>query len=281
MRFSLIMVTGGRTTEVGEFMHALTRQTCQDFELIIVQQNEDERLAPIVAPFAGMFPFQVVRSLPRLINHSRNVGAAIAAGDILGFPDDDCVYPPDLLAEVDRALASGGPDVFSGVAISPEGSLGSGRWHGAAGPITRETVWTSAIEFNLFIRRALFAAIGGFDQAMGLGTPFASGDAQDLILAAMQAGGRAVYDPRVRVIHPDKRLTPVAVQRAYNYGAGMGYVLRKHHMRLGLWLTFLVRPAAGIAVSLLRRHTLDARYYWLTFRGRLAGLLAPESRAAS
>ena len=281
MRFSLIMVTGGRTTEVGEFMQSLTRQSCQDFELIIVQQNEDERLAPIVAAFEGKFPFQVVRSLPRLINHSRNVGATFAQGEILGFPDDDCLYPPDLLVEIDRALAPGGPDVFSGVAISPAGGLGSGRWHDAAGPITRETVWTSAIEFNLFIRRTLFDDIGGFDQAMGLGTPFASGDAQDLILAAMRAGGRAVYDPSVRVIHPDKRLTPVAVQRAYDYGAGMGYVLRKHHMRVGVWLTFLLRPAAGIAVSLLRRHTLDARYYWLTFRGRLAGLLAPEARHLS
>lgn len=280
MRFSLIMVTGGRTTEVGDFMRSLTCQSCQDFELIIVQQNEDERLAPIVEPFEGKFPFQVVRSLPRLINHSRNVGATFACGEILGFPDDDCLYPPDLLAEIDRALAPGGPDVFSGVAISPAGGLGSGRWHDAAGPITRETVWTSAIEFNLFIRRTLFDFIGGFDQAMGLGTPFASGDAQDLILAAMRAGGRAVYDPGVRVIHPDKRLTPVAVQRAYDYGAGMGYVLRKHHMRIGVWLTFLLRPAAGVAVSLLRRHMLDARYYWLTFRGRLAGLLAPEARHA-
>ena len=278
MRFSLIMVTGGRTTEVGEFMQSLTRQSCQNFELIIVQQNEDDRLAPIVAAFEGKFPFQVVRSLPRLINHSRNAGATFACGEILGFPDDDCLYPPGLLAEIDCALVPGGPDVFSGVAVSPAGGLGSGRWHDAAGPITRETVWTSAIEFNLFIRRDLFEFIGGFDQAMGLGTPFASGDAQDLILAAMRAGGRAVYDPSVRVIHPDKRLTPVAVQRAYDYGAGMGYVLRKHHMRVGVWLIFLVRPAAGIAISLLRRHTLDARYYWRTLRGRLAGLLAPEAR---
>lgn len=280
MRFSLIMVTGGRTTEVGEFMESLARQSLQDFELIIVHQNEDDRLVPIVAPFAGRFPFRLIRSLPRLINHSRNVGASVAHGEILGFPDDDCLYPPGLLAEIDQALSAGGPDVFSGVAISPEGGLGSGRWHTVAGPITRETVWTSAIEFNLFIRRTLYESIGGFDQSMGLGTPFASGDAQDLILQAMQAGGRAVYDPKVRVIHPDKRLTPVAVQRAYDYGAGMGYVLRKHHMRPSVWATFLVRPVAGVLVSLLRRHTLEAKYYWLTFRGRLAGLLAPEARHA-
>ena len=113
---------------------------------------------------------------------------------------------------------------------------------------------------------------------MGLGTPFASGDAQDLILLAMRAGGTAVYDPAIRVIHPDKRLTPVAVQRAFAYGAGMGYVLRKHRIRAGVWLTFLVRPFAGMLLSLLRLRRLDAHYYLLTFRGRLAGLRAVEAR---
>ncbi len=284
MRFSLVMVTGGRTTEVGDFMRSLAAQSFQDFELIIVQQNEDDRLAGITAAFEGQFPLRVIRSLPRLINHSRNVGTAVAQGEIIGFPDDDCLYPPDLLENVDRAFRAegagspGAPDVFSGVAVAPEGSLGSGRWHKQAGQITPQTVWTSAIEFNLFIRRSLYERVGGFDQAMGLGTPFASGDAQDLILLAMRAGGTAVYDPAIRVIHPDKRLTPVAVQRAFAYGAGMGYVLRKHRIRAGVWLTFLVRPFAGMLLSLLRLRRLDAHYYLLTFRGRLAGLRAVEAR---
>jgi glycosyltransferase involved in cell wall biosynthesis len=275
MRFSLIMVTGGRTTEVAAFMDALCAQTCRDFELIVVQQNADDRLSDIIAHFEGKFPLHVIRALPRQINHSRNLGTAVARGEILAFPDDDCLYPPDLLRAVDarfRATGADRPDILSGIAISPEGDRGSGRWHDRAGPISVKTVWTSAIEFNLFIRRTLYETIGGFDRAMGLGTPFASGDAQDLILLAMRAGGVALYDPDLRVIHPDKRLTAVAVERAFVYGAGVGFVLRKHRMPLGVCLTFLLRPLGGTVLSLLRGQALGARYYWLTFRGRLSGL---------
>jgi glycosyltransferase involved in cell wall biosynthesis len=275
VRFSLIMVTGGRTTEVAAFMEALCAQSFRDFELIVVQQNADDRLAPIIAAFEDKFPLRVIRSLVRQINHSRNVGTAAATGEILAFPDDDCLYPPDLLLQVDerfRAEARVRPDIVSGIAISPDGSLGSGRWYERGGPISVRTVWTSAIEFNLFIRRETYNQIGGFDKAMGLGTLFASGDAQDLILLAMREGATAIYDPELRVIHPDKRLTDVAVERAFVYGAGLGYVLRKHRIPMAISATFLFRPLGGTLFSLLRFRKFNARYYWLTFTGRLSGL---------
>ncbi|MCB8882089.1 glycosyltransferase family 2 protein [Acidisoma cellulosilytica] len=281
MRFSLIMVTGGRTTEVAEFMESLAAQSFQDFELIIVQQNADDRLARIIAAFAGRFPLQVIRSLPRQINHSRNVGTAQAQGEILAFPDDDCLYPPDLLCQVDEMFNTAGSvgiDILSGIAVTPDGKLGSGRWHKQAGPISLKTVWTSAIEFNLFIRRTVYEEIGGFDKGMGLGTPFASGDAQDLILLARRIGALAFYDPALQAIHPDKRLTPVAVQRAFVYGAGLGYVLRKHRVPMSIWINFLIRPFGGTLLSLLRLRFFEAGYYWLTFRGRLSGLIGPQAK---
>ncbi|WP_284946492.1 glycosyltransferase family 2 protein [Acidisoma cladoniae] len=276
MRFSLIMVTGGRTNEVAAFMEALSEQSFKDFELIIVQQNADERLAGIIARFEGKFPLRVIRSLPRQINHSRNVGTAVASGEILAFPDDDCLYPPDLLLQVDERFRESGPmtpDVLTGIAITPDGTPGSGRWHHQGGVISVRTVWTSAIEFNLFIRRSTYEQVGGFDQSMGLGTPFASGDAQDLTLLAMRTGALAIFDPNLRVVHPDKRLTAVAVERAYVYGAGLGYVLRKHRTPLRICFIFLIRPFGGACLSLLRFRRFDARYYWLSFCGRLAGLL--------
>ena len=36
---------------------------------------------------------------------------------------------------------------------SPAGGLGSGRWRQEGGPIDAASVWTSVIEFNLFLRR--------------------------------------------------------------------------------------------------------------------------------
>jgi GT2 family glycosyltransferase len=181
------------------------------------------------------------------------------------------------LERVNERFRTAGQDILTGVAISPSGKLGSGRWNDKAGPITVANVWTSAIEFNLFIRRNLYERIGGFDRNMGLGTPFASGDAQDLILRAQKAGGIGLFDPSLEVIHPDKRLTKVAAERAYGYAAGLGYVLRKHRIPPRISFTFFVRPLGGLAVSLLRGRWLSAQYYARTLQGRLWGLMRADA----
>lgn len=277
MRFSLIMVTGGRVEEVGAFMASLSAQTFSDYELVVVQQNADDRLAAIFAAYETRFPLRVIRSVIREINHSRALGAAAATGAILAFPDDDCLYPPDHLARVDQHFRSAKLDIVTGVAIAPSGKLGSGRWNDKGGPITIANVWTCAIEFNLFIRRDLYERVGGFDRHMGLGTPLAAGDAQDLILRAKDAGGIGLFDPSLQAIHPDKRLTQVALDRAYSYAAGLGYVLRKHRIPLNVSLAFFVRPLGGVALSLLRGKWLPAQYYWRTLRGRLWGVMQADA----
>ena len=135
------------------------------------------------------------------------------------------------------------------------------------------------IEFNLFLRRDAAMALGGFDEGMGPGTAFGSAEGNDLVCRAMAKGMQARYDAALRIIHPDKRLSDVAVERAERYGRGLGFALRRHGAPASAWLAFLVRPLGGVAVSLLRGRMHDAGYYFMTWRGRLAGALAPEARA--
>jgi len=276
IRFSLVMATLGRDREVGEFLESLAAQGRGDVELIIVDQNPDERLAPVVAAWAGRVPILWHRSAVARACHARNLGLALARGALVGFPDDDCLYPPGVLDRVEAAFAAApGLVALSGPAASPAGGLGSGRWNPAAGPITAANVWTSVIEFNLFLRREAALAAGGFDEGMGPGTPLGSAEGNDLVLRLLAQGGEAHYDPALLVVHPDKRLTPVAVARAGLYGRGLGFALRRHRVPAAVLASFLIRPLGGVVVSALRGRGLAARYYWASFAGRLAGLLAP------
>ena len=279
--FSLVMATRGRTTEVAAFMDSLLAQGehASRSELIVVDQNPDDRLVPVLAPYKDRLSLVHLRSAVANANNARNLGLRSARGRIVGFPDDDCLYPPGLL---DRAADAFARDpslmVLTGPAASPEGGLGSGRWRAEGGPIDSQNVWTSVIEFNLWVHRRLALALGGFDEAMGPGTPIGSAEGNDLVLRAVMAGHQARYEPELRVVHPDKRLTEVAVSRARLYGRGLGFALRRHHASPATCLRFALRPFGGVAMSLLKGRPRDAAYYAMTLLGRAEGFARSDAR---
>jgi GT2 family glycosyltransferase len=274
MRFSLVTATLGRTEEVRALLVSLTLQTFTDFELIIVDQNDDDRLLPILTAFPAL-NIRHLRCPVQALSLARNRGFDRCVGTIVAFPDDDCLYRPETLALVNACFAAD-PSLalLSGPAISSEGTLSSGRWLASGGPITLATVWTAVIAFNLFIRRDLVAEVGGFDLALGVGARFGSAEDTDLAIRVLQAGGKGVFNPSLQVVHPDKRLTQAAVARAFSYGTGLGRVLRKHRVPRLVLLQFFIRPMGGMLWSLMRLRLLHVRYYGKTLLGRMTGYLA-------
>jgi hypothetical protein len=75
-------------------------------------------------------------------------------------------------------------------------------------------------------------------------------------------------------------LTPEATQRAFQYGMGLGRVLRLHHAPFLTASAFLLRPLAGCILSLVRANRLAASYYWKTWRGRVRGFTDPVEQLA-
>src|ERR1700687_2188783 len=84
-KFSLVLATVGRTSELERFLMHLNRQSYRKLELILVDQNPDDRLIPLVTTYRECFPVIHCRSAIGL-SRARNVGLAHAAGDILAFP---------------------------------------------------------------------------------------------------------------------------------------------------------------------------------------------------
>ena len=271
-RFSLVVATLGRADELRQLFRSLQTQDCTDFEVIVVDQNADDRLVPIIGAFAPTMPIRHVRAPMRNSSFARNAGVPYCTGDITAFPDDDCIYPAKILSFVADAFASDPQlGILTGPAITPTGKLGSGRWAPSRTLIGMNNAFTTVICFNMFLRRESLAQAGGFDEALGVGAEFGSCEENDLVVRSVLAGVKAVYDPTLRVVHPDKRMTPTAVARAFRYGTGVGYVLRKHRFSVSAVAIFLIRPLGGALVSLLRLRPTQAAYYWQTLRGRLYG----------
>ncbi len=280
MRFSLIIGTRGRVEELKQLFRSLELQTCQDFEVIIVDQNDDDRLAWADEAAAYRFPRHRIQSSVRRVSHARNLGLQTAGGEIVAFPDDDCLYPRELLAQVNQGFRDQ-PNfrMRTGPAVAPDGGYSSARWQTESCEIETANVWTCAIAFNIFVWRSMVMAVGGFDEELGPGARFGAGDETDFVLRLLQSGCRGWYDVTQVAMHPEKKRTAFAVERAFTYGAGMGYVLRKHNMPMWMRLNFMLRPFGGCLLGLTRGRLMDASYYWRTLRGRLYGMGAYETCA--
>ena len=56
MKFSLIISTLGRNADVVDFIRTIEAQTCRDFEVIIVDQNDDDALEKAVQALTPSYP---------------------------------------------------------------------------------------------------------------------------------------------------------------------------------------------------------------------------------
>jgi GT2 family glycosyltransferase len=83
----------------------------------------------------------------------------------------------------------------------------------------------------LFVRRDWVNRVGGFDERFGVGSEFPSGEESDLVFRILAAGGRGVYEPALRVAHPDPfaiRDETACRRRMTDYGVGLGALFAKH-----------------------------------------------------
>lgn len=277
MKVSMIMSTLGRTEEVLRFIDALEHLGRDDFELIIVDQNPDGRVRKACAALTPGFALQCIAS-PHAqgVSRGRNLGIAKARGEILCFPDDDCIYPPALLGKVMRAFEESGADIVCGRAATPEGRSINGRFESRVMRVDMDNVFTTQIEWVVFFRRRVFEKVRGYDEDIGLGadTPWQACEGPDITIRAMRAGFAVHYDPDLFAHHaelntqqPDRAMR----DKGRRYARGMGYVIARHGYGWAYKGRYLVRPLGGACLALLQGKLDRVLYYLNVALGRAEG----------
>jgi glycosyltransferase involved in cell wall biosynthesis len=277
MRVSLILATYGRDEQLHTLLKSLLDQTFREFEVIVVDQNTDDRVARILRGYQRLLRVTHLRTIK---GHSRafNAGLPLVTGDIVAFPDDDCWYDPDLLERVVRFFeANPAWDGLTGRELVEPGFTSGSRWDHSPGPVTPGNVWRCAITFSIFLRRSLAQSLA-FDESLGVGagSPWGAGEETDYLLRAIERGNSIQYDPTLGIWHRG-RSGPFSAEiyaKAKCYGCGVGRVLRKHRSPVISVATHLIRPLGGALIFLGMGQTKRARYHWSIFRGRLSGWIA-------
>jgi glycosyltransferase involved in cell wall biosynthesis len=277
IKFSLVMCTVNRTREVERCIVSLEAQNHRNFELLIVDQNVDSCMADVVARHAGKIEIKHLRS-PLGCSRARNVGIATMSGEVLAFPDDDCVYPPNLLERVASFLATH-PD-WDGLTGSV---TGSNHWSSKKGPVTRYRVWWQGVDFTMFFRRKTVDSVGRLDERLGpgSGTPWGAAEGTDYLLRAIAKGYRIWYDPDLRIDHPgpidNHEEMAKEIRKALTYSMGVGHVIQQHHYPAWYAGYMAARPIAGATISLLKFQPQRAKLYWNVLRGFTRGYLSKDA----
>jgi glycosyltransferase involved in cell wall biosynthesis len=273
-RFSLIVATIARTIELRRLLDSLTLQEFSDYEVILVDQNHDDRLQDVMEEFAGRVPLLRISS-PKGVSRARNTGLRRASGELIAFPDDDCWYSPGLLAKIDRWFRDQPKYSMLAVgAVDEEGVLSGNRWLQSSCDLLPVNIFRTTFCSSLFFRwEALYGNL--FDEELD------RGEETDLVLRILGSGLRGRFDRAWHIGHPRRDMLSLDVprDRALSYGWGMGHVLRKHSLLL-LWVGLLAYDVLRgvVVISCGRRSaaSLCFAHAWGLLRGFSPGFMTED-----
>jgi glycosyltransferase involved in cell wall biosynthesis len=272
IRFSLVVATCGRTTEVTTFLASVLGQRRDDIEVILVDQNADDRLVSAIEEVQGRLTIRHLRTTNQNVSAARNLGLDAAQGEIVAFPDDDCSYPDNLLDGVDQWFKSSPQySVLAVGAVDDEGIPSGNRWIQPACDITP---WNS---LRTTFCSSLFLSAVEESRRMRFDSRISRGEETDFILRLLDTGLRGRFDRSLCVRHPrrDMMSGTVSRERAVSYGAGMGRLVRRHSLTV-LWAALLIYDLARASMVILRGRPGDAVFCFAHATGLFKGFVLPE-----
>lgn len=270
--FSLVVATLQDNGELEEFLASTVNlEGNLIFEVIVVDQNKDNRIAKIVKRFEDKLDIRHIRVNFIGASRARNVGARAAKGDWIGFPDDDCLFFPDTLLQVANLASDETLQVITGKTVDETGTANLLRWKVKKTLFDRWNMFSCLTEATLFIRRDAFLYIKGFDESFGPGASFPAAEGMELMNRLFSAPGniRACYSPDIKMQHPTK-IPPWnkwAARRFYEYAKADGALIAK-----SLKPNIIYFGGRSAASALLQVLTIRG-WRSAAFAARLAGLL--------
>jgi glycosyltransferase involved in cell wall biosynthesis/GT2 family glycosyltransferase len=187
--FSVVVPTYERHAHLPRLLDCLATQTFRDFEVILIDQSAAPWNVPdTYSALDIVYEHTDLKGTSR----ARNLGAWLAAGDVIAFTDDDCQPEPEWLQNATRYFDQPRVVGVEGLVVSehvndPEYRAVTNFGFEGIGFMTA----------NLLLRREVFNAIDGFDEQFDV--PFR--EDTDLGWRA-SALGDIPFAHDVRVFHP-------------------------------------------------------------------------------
>ena len=258
---SVVICTRDRPDRLEVCLHHLDRLEYPRFEVVVVDNAPaDDAVRVLVGAWPGGVTHRYVAEPRAGLSWARNAGIAAAGGDIIAFLDDDEEPDRHWLAGIAGGFARG-DDIgcVTGVILPARLDTEVQEWFERSGGHSKGRGLSPAVFSrqgpqspmfplppfgaggNMAFRREVLARIGGFDVAMGAGTPARASEDTLALTLVLLAGYRIAYEPAALVRHDH-----------YAEMDGLERQLRGYGVGVAAYYTALLRHRPGVFPALLK-----------------------------
>ena len=234
MKYSFIIPVFNRPDEVDELLDSLTRQTLNDFEVIVVEDGSQVPCEDICRKYAARLDIHYYMKPNSGPGQSRNYGVERAKGEYVLILDSDVVVPENYLRAVDAELqrepadAFGGPDraadsftpVQKAISYSMTSFFTTGGIRGGKKKLDK----FYPRSFNMGVRRDVYQRLGGFSKMR-------FGEDIDFSIRIFRAGCKCRLFPEAWVWHKRRTDFRKFWRQVYNSGIARINLYKKYEAR--------------------------------------------------
>jgi glycosyltransferase involved in cell wall biosynthesis len=282
----VVVCTRDRPELLGLTLEALAAQDDQRFELLIVNQGEPIEPA-LLERGPGLAPARLIVDHGRGLSRARNLAWRQSDADWLAFVDDDCELADDWISTFKRVACEHRQCCLISGSVSPVGApagpyLATARFS-VAEEHTRRGAWRRPLSIGhgacMAVRREAIAALGGWDERLGTGSPrFPGAEDEEFNYRLLRGGGIAHANPALQAWHrqwrPADALVPLFCDYMIGRGGAAAKYLRSGQLTAGAWLLTLagLDCLALLASAARFGSTLRLRIGLRSSQGLLIGL---------
>lgn len=253
-RFSVIIPVYNRPDEVDELLESLTKQTYDNFEVLVVEDGSTVSCEQVVDNYRDRLDVHYYYKENSGPGQTRNYGAERSRGTYLIILDSDCVLPPGYLSAVEAELQREPADAFGG----PD------RAHDSFTPVQKAINYgmtsfftTGGIRggkkkmdkfyprsFNMGVRADMYKLLGGFSKMR-------FGEDIDFSIRIFKAGCRCRLFPEAWVWHKRRTDFRKFFRQVHNSGIARINLYKKYPESLKLVHLLPAVFTVGVVLCLL------------------------------
>ncbi len=267
---TVVVATRNRAGSLARCVRSLLRSTHEDLTVLVVDNDPDDGSTAAAVIELGDPRLRYVREVRRGTSIGRNRGLAevtAAGGRFVAFTDDDVEVDPGWAGRMAAALSAPGVACVCGPVMaarldspsqmSADAALGwqkgfARRRFSLAEPPADSPVFPFSpglygVGANMAVDAAVACELGGFDVALGPGTPVRAGEDCEFMVRLVLAEHTLAYEPSAYVWHHHRPDGDALATQLDGYAVGLGGYLTKIMMDPGGRAAALRRLPAALA----------------------------------